>query len=87
MVVLVLGSGGREHALAWKIAQSSLLSKLYIAPGNAGTLELGENVSIDPENFQLVAKFALEKKVEIIVVGPEGPLVNGINDYFSNDPT
>ena len=87
MVVLVLGSGGREHALAWKIAQSSLLSKLYIAPGNAGTLELGENVSIDPENFQLVAKFALENKVEIIVVGPEGPLVNGINDYFSNDPT
>ena len=86
MVVLVLGSGGREHALAWKIAQSSLLSKLYIAPGNAGTLELGENVSIDPENFQLVAKFALENKVEIIVVGPEGPLVNGINDYFSNDP-
>ncbi len=86
MIVLVLGSGGREHALAWKIAQSSLLSKLYIAPGNAGTLELGENVTLNPEDFNAVANFALEKKVEIIVVGPEGPLVNGIHDYFLSKP-
>ena len=87
MIVLVLGSGGREHALAWKISQSSLLSKLYVAPGNAGTLELGENVNINPEHFDKVAAFALEKDIEIIVVGPEGPLVNGIHDYFSNDPS
>ena len=86
MKVLVLGSGGREHALAWKIGQSSLLSKLYIAPGNAGTLEHGENVAIDPENFQQVAEFAIEKNIEIIVVGPEGPLVKGIHNYFSSNP-
>ena len=85
MKVLVLGSGGREHALAWKIGQSSLLSKLYIAPGNAGTLEHGENVAIDPENFQQVAEFAIEKNIEIIVVGPEGPLVKGIHNYFSSN--
>ena len=86
MKVLVLGSGGREHALAWKIGQSSLLSKLYIAPGNAGTLEHGENVAINPENFQQVAEFAIEKNIEIIVVGPEGPLVKGIHNYFSSNP-
>ncbi len=86
MIVLVLGSGGREHALAWKISQSSLLNKLYIAPGNAGTSELGENVAINPEHFDKVADFAIKNKVEIIVVGPEGPLVNGIHDYFAKDP-
>jgi phosphoribosylamine---glycine ligase len=87
MIVLVLGSGGREHALAWKISQSSLLSTLYVAPGNAGTSELGENVNINPSHFDKVADFAIKNKVEIIVVGPEGPLVNGIHDYFAKDPS
>ena len=87
MIVLVLGSGGREHALAWKISQSSLLSKLYVAPGNAGTSELGENININPSHFDKVADFAIKNKVEIIVVGPEGPLVNGIHDYFAKDPS
>ena len=83
MNVLVLGSGGREHARAWKLAQSSQLNKLFIAPGNAGTKILGENISLSPDDFEGVAQFALENDVNIVVVGPEGPLVNGIHDYFS----
>ena len=87
MVVLVLGSGGREHALAWKNCTKFSFKQVVHCSRKCRNIRTWGNVSIDPENFQLVAKFALEKKVEIIVVGPEGPLVNGINDYFSNDPT
>jgi phosphoribosylamine--glycine ligase len=85
MNVLVLGSGGREHALSWKIAQSSLLSGLFIAPGNAGTAALGTNISLNPEDFKAVKKCVLENKIDLVVVGPEGPLVAGIVDFFRSD--
>ena len=86
MNILLLGSGGREHALAWKMAQSDLLSALYIAPGNAGTSEVGTNVDINPNDFDAVKNFVIENKIEMVVVGPEEPLVRGIKDYFLNDP-
>ena len=86
MIVLILGSGGREHALSWKVSQSSQLTKLFIAPGNAGTQELGENVALDLSDFDAIGKFALENNVNIIVVGPEDPLVNGIHNYFAERP-
>ena len=82
MKLLLLGSGGREHALAWKIAQSPKVEKLYIAPGNAGTSEVGENVAMKADDFDAIAAFVLEKQVDIVVVGPEDPLVKGIVDYF-----
>ncbi|WP_420187612.1 phosphoribosylamine--glycine ligase [Bacteroides pyogenes] len=82
MKILLLGSGGREHALAWKIAQSPKVEKLYIAPGNAGTTVTGENVDIKPTDFPAIAAFALKEAVDMIVVGPEDPLVKGIYDYF-----
>ena len=82
MNILILGSGGREHAISWKLAQSPKLTKLFIAPGNAGTEELGENVDLSVSNFDGIAKFSLENKVEMIVVGPEVPLVQGIHDFF-----
>lgn len=82
MNVLVLGSGGREHAIAWKLAQSSQLENLYIAPGNPGTASLGVNVALSLTDFDGIASFALENNVQIVVVGPEDPLVNGIHDYF-----
>lgn len=85
MKVLLLGSGGREHALAWKIAQSSILEALYIAPGNAGTRQFGKNVNISATNFEEIKAFVLEKNIEMVVVGPEEPLVNGIHDYFLQD--
>ena len=83
--ILLLGSGGREHAFAWKIAQSKHCAKLYIAPGNAGTAACGENVTIDPLDFDAVGKFCLEKQITMLVVGPEEPLVRGIWDYFQAD--
>lgn len=86
MRVLLLGSGGREHALAWKISQSSQLDKLFIAPGNAGTKEHGTNVSIGITDFPALKKFALENNIDIVVVGPEDPLVEGIYDFFTGDP-
>jgi len=86
MKILLLGSGGREHALAWKIAQSPQLEKLYIAPGNAGTVNVGENVPIKADDFQSIKEFVLDKKIDMVVVGPEDPLVKGIYDYFRNDP-
>ena len=86
MKVLLLGSGGREHALAWKIAQSSQLDQLFIAPGNAGTQNHGTNVALNPTDFDAVKKFVLENLITMVVVGPEGPLVNGIYDFFVNDP-
>ena len=86
MKILLLGSGGREHALAWKIAQSKKVEKLFIAPGNAGTLGVGENVNISVEDFDGIGRFALDNQIDMVVVGPENPLVKGIYDYFkSND--
>ena len=83
--ILLLGSGGREHALAWKISQSPKLEKLYIAPGNAGTASTGENVNIKANDFDGIRKFCLEKGITMVVVGPEDPLVNGIYDFFKGD--
>ena len=86
MNVLVLGSGGREHAVSWKLSQSSQLEKLFIAPGNAGTAALGQNVDISPTDFDAVKKLVLENNISIVFVGPEAPLVEGIHDYFEADP-
>ena len=86
MKVLLLGSGGREHAFAWKIAQSSTLDELFIAPGNAGTRAHGTNVAIDTTDFEAVKAFVLEKKINMVVVGPEDLLVLGIHDFFLADP-
>ena len=86
MNILLLGSGGREHALAWKISQSKKTDKLFIAPGNAGTASVGQNVPLKELDFDGIAKFALENDVKMIVVGPEVPLVEGIADYFSSQP-
>lgn len=85
MKILLLGSGGREHALTWKIAQSPKVEKLFIAPGNAGTAETGENVNIKADDFEALKDFCVEKGVDMVVVGPEDPLVKGIYDDFKND--
>jgi phosphoribosylamine--glycine ligase len=85
MRILLLGSGGREHALAWKISQSSKVEKLYIAPGNAGTANVGENVNIKANDFEGIKSFCLEKQIQMVVVGPEDPLVKGIYDFFKED--
>lgn len=86
MNILILGGGGREHALAWKMAQSPKCNNLFIAPGNAGTANCGTNIDISPNDFEKVADFALANELKMIVVGPEEPLVRGIYDYFKNDP-
>ncbi len=86
MNILLLGSGGREHALAWKIAQSPQLDKLYIAPGNAGTANVGVNIPVKADDFQSIKEFVLDKGIDMVVVGPEDPLVKGIYDFFRNDP-
>ncbi len=86
MKVLILGSGGREHALGWKLSQSKMLKRLYFAPGNAGTADLGINVPIDPLDFEELKTFAIETELDMLVVGPEVPLVEGIFDFFENDP-
>jgi phosphoribosylamine--glycine ligase len=86
MKILVLGEGGREHALAWKMAQSRRVDKLYIAPGNAGTATIGTNVEIKTHDFPQIRKFVLENEINMVVVGQETPLVNGITDYFNADP-
>ena len=85
MTILLLGSGGREHALAWKMLQSSKCSKLFVAPGNAGTAAIAINVSLNPNDFEAVKSFALAEKIDMVVVGPEDPLVLGIYDFFKND--
>lgn len=85
MNVLIIGNGGREHALAWKVRQSALCDKLYIAPGNGGTGEIGENIPLGPLDFEGLCTFALKHDVELMVVGPEAPLVAGIRDYVEND--
>jgi len=86
MNILIIGGGGREHALAWKMAQSPQLDSLYIAPGNAGTAEVGTNVPIGVEDFEGIKKLVLEKGINLVVVGPEAPLVAGIADFFKADP-
>ena len=85
MRVLLLGSGGREHALAWKISQSSILDQLFIAPGNAGTRQFGKNIPLSPIDFIAVKSFVLENNIDMVVVGPEEPLVLGIYDFFVGD--
>lgn len=85
MIILLLGSGGREHALAWKMAQSALCTELFIAPGNPGTGEIGQNIALNTGDFQAIATFCKEKRVDMVVVGPEDPLVNGIYDFLKQD--
>lgn len=85
MNVLIIGSGGREHAIAWKLKQSSILEELFIAPGNAGTKSLGTNLDIGVSDFDSIKEVVLEHKIELVIVGPEVPLVEGIHDYFLDD--
>jgi len=85
MNILILGSGGREHALTWKLAQSKKVDRIFIGPGNAGTSYLGTNLNINPLNFQEVKKAVLDNNIDIVIVGPEAPLVEGIHDYFLDD--
>lgn len=85
MVILLLGSGGREHALALKMLQSTNCSRLFVAPGNAGTASIAKNVSINPNDFNAIKSFSIQEKVDMVVVGPEDPLVLGIYDFFKND--
>ena len=85
MKILLLGSGGREHALAWKIAQSEKCEKLYIAPGNAGTSNCGENVAMKADDFEAIKSFCVDKQIDMVVVGPEDPLVKGIYDNLGSD--
>ena len=85
MKILLLGSGGREHALAWKIAQSERVEKLFIAPGNAGTSNCGENVNMKADDFEAIKQFVVEKNIDMVVVGPEDPLVKGIYDDLKTD--
>lgn len=86
MNILLIGSGGREHAIAWKLRQSKKLNKLYIAPGNAGTSEIGINVDISVNDFEKIGKLVLDENIEMVIVGPEEPLVKGIHDYFLRNP-
>jgi len=85
MNILILGSGGREHALTWKLAKSKKVNKIFIGPGNAGTSGLGTNLKLDPENFSEVRTAVLENKIDIVIVGPEAPLTMGIHDFFLSD--
>ncbi|MDG5801004.1 phosphoribosylamine--glycine ligase [Marinilabiliaceae bacterium ANBcel2] len=85
MNILILGAGGREHALGWKLKESSQSDKIYFAPGNAGTTAVGENVNVDPNDFEAVKNAVLEKEVKMVIVGPEEPLVRGITDFFNQN--
>lgn len=82
MNILILGSGGREHAIAWKLNQSPRLKQLFIAPGNAGTADVGINIPIGVNDFEGIKNIVLSNKVDMVIVGPEDPLVNGIHDFF-----
>ena len=86
MNLLLIGSGGREHAIAWKLAKSPKCEKLFIAPGNAGTAECGTNVNINPNDFDAVKKLCIDEDISMVVVGPEAPLVKGIRNYFESHP-
>ena len=85
MNILLLGSGGREHAFAWKMTQSALCTQLFVAPGNAGTAKIATNIAVNPNDFETIKQFVLENTINMVVVGPEDPLVNGIYDFFKND--
>jgi phosphoribosylamine--glycine ligase len=85
MNILLLGSGGREHAFAWKMTQSALCTQLFVAPGNAGTAKIATNIAVNPNDFETIKQFVLENTIKMVVVGPEEPLVNGIYDFFKND--
>src|SRR5690606_28582605 len=85
MKILLLGSGGREHTLAWKLAQSPQCEKLYVSPGNAGTSGVGTNLEVDILDFQAVKKVVLDRGIDFVVVGPEAPLVSGIVNFFRED--
>ena len=85
MNILIIGSGGREHAIAWKLNQSQIKHSLFIAPGNSGTLQFGTNVQIKPTDFGAMKTLIESEDIEIIIVGPEVPLVEGIVDFFNND--
>jgi len=85
MIILLLGSGGREHAFAWKMLQSNRCTKLFVAPGNAGTASIATNVALNPNDFFAIKEFVLDNKIDMVVVGPEDPLVNGIYDFFKED--
>ena len=85
MNILILGSGGREHAFCWKISQSELCTQLFVAPGNAGTAQYGENINISETDFDSIKKVCIAKKIDLVLVGPEEPLVKGIYDFFKND--
>ncbi len=82
MTILLLGSGGREHAFAWKMIQSPLCDTLFVAPGNAGTATIATNVAISPTDFDAIKMLVLQEKIDLVVVGPEDPLVKGIFDFF-----
>ena len=82
MNVLIIGSGGREHAIAWKISKSSMIKKLIVCPGNAGTELIAQNIELDINDFKKVKLLCIEEEIDIVIVGPEDPLVNGISDYF-----
>lgn len=86
MNILIIGSGGREHALAWKLSQSPKVSRLFIAPGNAGTGECGTNIALNPENFEEIREAVIDNSIGMVIVGPEVPLVGGIHDFFLDDP-
>lgn len=86
MNILIIGSGGREHTLAWKINQSSKLEKLFVAPGNAGTAGIAQNIAIDVNDFEAIKRIVLKEGINMVVVGPEDPLVNGVHDFFLHDP-
>src|SRR5690606_36556371 len=86
MNILIVGNGGREHAFAWKIRQSPACNNLYVAPGNAGSGQIAQNISIAVDDFAALGTFCVENKVDMVVVGPELPLVKGIRDYFAADP-
>src|SRR6185295_12501720 len=85
MYILIIGNGGREHAFAWKIKQSPLCKNLYVAPGNAGTTSIAINVPIAVDDFSLLGSVCIEKKIDLILVGPEVPLVKGIRNFFESD--
>ena len=86
MNILILGSGGREHTFAWKLHQSPKLGKLFVLPGNAGTAEIAENIPVDVNDFDVIKEVVLSKDINMVIVGPEDPLVNGVHDFFLNDP-
>ena len=85
MNIIILGSGGREHAFAWKLKQSPICNHLWVAPGNGGSKQVAQNIAIDPSDFSAIKSFVLKESIDMVVVGPEVPLVEGIYDFFMDD--